>query len=241
MGGSRGALGSFSGNGGGPPALGLQVPSKDGDRLPFEQHAGKDKNHLHGAASFRGLKGGNAGLPEFRSPIGAQGAVGGPRHRILGDPHPGGEEPGDAIEPGLRAPGGDHGAPGFEVGEAGKIGGEAPDLGIRPHFHQIVKNIFSHKEGIGDPQGFQKALGGRTRLNFLGGEVQHDTPLFGGGGEFAAARMEPHRFPGAENAFFPQDVGGGQGGVAAEVHLHPGGEPAQAPSALFVQKKSRFR
>lgn len=49
--------------------------------------------------------------------------------------------------------------------------------------------------------------------------------------------METGLLLGAQQALFPQDVGAGQGGVAAKVNLDGGGEPAQVEAVGPAQQE----
>ncbi len=64
-------------------------------------------------------------------------------------------------------------------------------------------------------------------MDRLGGKIQLDSIGAALGGQQAAAGLEEGRLVGREMAFFPEDVGCRQSGVAAQVDFLLGSEPAK--------------
>ncbi len=181
--------------------------------------------HAHYAAAGRGLVGEELRLAEARLPEGAEADVGGAGDGILIDAGTGSEEAGDEIVIAGAAAGDDDTTDG-EAAEGAVIGLERAEDGLGFELDDVVEGIAAYVEGLCS-QRFEELRRGIGWLCTLGGEIHFDPFATALGGEEAALRVEAGGVTGIEVAFFVEDMGRGQGGVAAESDFYGGSEPAE--------------
>ncbi len=148
----------------------------------------------------------------------SKGTMGGAGDGIFRNTERGGEEPRDEIGLGAVAGRGhDHSSnrPGRQSGE---VGTEVPNLVGRAKFHQQIHPVRSDPEGR-DSKDFRQ-VGRSGRLDGrAGGEVHLDGVRPSRARQEAAPGLEPGLVRNGHKPLLPEDVGGGQGGMAAEVDL----------------------
>ena len=76
---------------------------------------------------------------------------------------------------------------------------------------------------------------GWFRADWLAGKIKLDALEAASCGQEAAPRLEPRRLASGQEPFLPQDMGRGQRGMAAEVHLRVGGKPAKAKRRFPIE------
>ena len=118
----------------------------------------------------------------------------------------------------------DHPAP-FHRGEETEIGFEVPHDRFGRQLDEHVAGAAPDEDGIGPQAGEPwHRLGGFHRF---GGEVEFNPSPVQGCREEPAVGVEAGRAPRLEAACLPEDVGGGHGGVTAQVLLAAGHEPPE--------------
>jgi hypothetical protein len=101
----------------------------------------------------------------------------------------------------------------------------------------VVVEAIAADEGGCDPEGLGQIRRGVEGPDGLGREIQFNPFALAVGGEQAAGGVEARLAVGREDTGLPENMGAGQGGVAAEFDLDGGGEPAQAEAVVFFDQE----
>ncbi len=154
------------------------------------------------------------------------------RDRVLVDAVGGSEKTGDEIEGSILGQRGDDDAPRLDGGQQRKIGSERTDSGFCISLDEPVKGG-APGEARRDTERVDELTRRSRACNRTRGKIHLDPPARFCTGEQSAFRMEPRRGGFGEAALLPQDMGGGEGGVAAQIDFGGGGEPAKAKGFFY--------
>ena len=138
-----------------------------------------------------------------------------------------------------RARGDDHAAD-RQFAQTRVVGLERAQFGVGLHFHEVVEGVASGEARAADAQRGQQFGGRLGGGGDLGGEIEFDPVAAAVGGQQSAARVEARLGAFGQMAVLPQHVGAGQGGVAAEIHLDRGREPAQVVAVGLFDQEGGF-
>ena len=119
------------------------------------------------------------------------------------------------------------------------VGGEPPHGLLRVHLNEVVELVLPDVLWR-DPEGLGKSRRRGRGLLALRREVELDPVAPAVGGQEAALRLEARLTAGLEVSLLPEDVSGGERGVAAQGELDGRREPAEGEAVVRrVEERGR--